>query len=38
MDLLGEAYELRKLITPVHDKLFQEILHLIKRDDKLFEI
>jgi CHAD domain-containing protein len=38
MDLLGEAYELRKLITPVHDKLFQEILHLIKREDKLFEI
>lgn len=38
MDLLSEAFELRKLITPVHDKLFQEILHLIKRDDKLFEI
>jgi CHAD domain-containing protein len=38
MDLLGEAYELRKLITPVHDKLFQEIIHLIKRDDRLFEI
>jgi hypothetical protein len=23
---------------PVHDKLFQEILHLIKRDDNLFLI
>ena len=38
MDLLEEAFMLRKLITPVHDKLFQEILHLIKRDDSLFEI
>jgi CHAD domain-containing protein len=38
MDLLSEAFELRKLITPLHDKLFQEILHLIKRDDSLFEI
>jgi CHAD domain-containing protein len=38
MDLLEEAFEMRKLITPVHDKLFQEILHLIKRDDSLFEI
>lgn len=38
MDLLEEAFELRKLITPLHDKLFQEILHLIKRDDSLFEI
>lgn len=37
-DLLGEAFELRILITPVHDKLFQEILHLIKRDDSLFII
>jgi CHAD domain-containing protein len=37
-DLLGECFELRKLITPVHDKLFQEILHLIKRDDTLFAI
>jgi CHAD domain-containing protein len=37
-DLLGESFELRKLITPVHDKLFQEILHLIKRDDSLFAI
>jgi CHAD domain-containing protein len=36
--LLGEAFELRKLIMPVHDKLFQEILHLIKRDDNLFLI
>jgi len=38
IELLGEAYELRKLITPVHDKLFQETLHLIKRDDSLFVI
>jgi CHAD domain-containing protein len=37
-ELLGEAFELRILITPVHDKLFQEILHLIKRDDSLFLI
>jgi CHAD domain-containing protein len=34
--LLEEAFELRKLITPIHDKLFQEILHLIKRDDTIF--
>jgi CHAD domain-containing protein len=38
MELLGEAFELRKLITPIHDKLFQEILHMIKRDDSLFAI
>jgi CHAD domain-containing protein len=38
IDLLQECLELRKLITPVHDKLFQEILHLIKRDDTLFAI
>jgi len=38
MDLLSEAFEMRKLIMPVHDKLFQEILHLIKRDDSLFMI
>jgi CHAD domain-containing protein len=37
-ELMSEALELRKLITPVHDKLFQEILHLIKRDDSLFSI
>jgi len=37
-DLLEECFELRKLITPIHDKLFQEILHLIKRDDSLFTI
>jgi hypothetical protein len=37
-DLLGEAFELRKLITPIHDKLFQEILHLIKRDDTIFSV
>jgi CHAD domain-containing protein len=37
-DLLSESFELRKLITPVHDKLFQETLHLIKRDDSLFAI
>lgn len=37
-DLLEEAFELRKLITPVHDKLFQEILHLIKRDDTIFSV
>ena len=37
-ELLKESYELRKLITPVHDKLFQEILHLIKRDDSLFVV
>jgi len=38
LDLLEEAFELRKFITPIHDKLFQEILHLIKRDDSLFAI
>ena len=38
MELLGECYELRKLIMPVHDRLFQEILHMIKRDDSLFAI
>jgi CHAD domain-containing protein len=38
LELLEEAFELRKLITPLHDKLFQEILHHIKRDDRLFEI
>ena len=37
-DLLEEAFELRKLITPVHDRLFQEILHHIKRDDNIFSI
>jgi CHAD domain-containing protein len=37
-DLLGESFELRKLITPIHDKLFQEILHLIKRDDSIFSV
>jgi CHAD domain-containing protein len=37
-DLLGECFEMRKLIIPIHDKLFQEILHLIKRDDTLFLI
>jgi CHAD domain-containing protein len=37
-DLMRECFELRKLITPVHDKLFQEILHMIKRDDSLFAI
>ena len=37
-DLLEEALELRKLITPIHDKLFQEILHLIKRDDNIFSV
>jgi len=36
IDLLTESFELRKFITPVHDKLFQEILHLIKRDDSIF--
>jgi CHAD domain-containing protein len=38
MELLEEAFNLRKFITPIHDKLFQEILHLIKRDDSLFTI
>ena len=38
INLLEEAFELRKLITPIHDKLFQEMIHLIKRDDKLFEL
>ena len=37
-DLLEEAFELRKIITPIHDKLFQEILHLIKRDDTIFSV
>ncbi|NTV84810.1 MAG: CHAD domain-containing protein [Bacteroidales bacterium] len=37
-ELLREAFEMRKLIIPIHDKLFQEILHLIKRDDSLFVI
>ena len=36
--LLEEAFELRKLVTPIHDRLFQEILHHIKRDDNLFTI
>ncbi len=38
MELLGEAFELRKILTPEHDRLFQEILHLIKRDDSLFSV
>jgi len=38
LNLLEEAFELRKLITPIHDKLFQEMIHLIKRDDALFEL
>jgi len=37
-DLLQEALDLRKFITPIHDKLFQEILHLIKRDDNIFSV
>jgi CHAD domain-containing protein len=37
-NLIAETVEMRKLITPIHDKLFQEILHLIKRDDSLFTI
>jgi len=37
-ELLRESFEMRKLIIPIHDKLFQEILHLIKRDDSLFVI
>jgi CHAD domain-containing protein len=37
-DLMEEAFELRKFITPIHDKLFQEILHLIKRDDTIFSV
>lgn len=37
-NLLEEAFELRKLIIPIHDKLFQEILHLIKRDDTIFSL
>jgi CHAD domain-containing protein len=36
--LLEEAFELRKLINPLHDKIMQEILHQIKRDDSLFDI
>lgn len=36
--LLDETIALHKYITPLHDKLFQEILHLIKRDDELFAI
>jgi hypothetical protein len=36
--LMEEAFEMRKLIMPEHDKLFQEILHLIKRDHSLFVI
>jgi CHAD domain-containing protein len=36
--LLGECFELRKIITPIHDKLFQKILHQIKRDDTIFSI
>lgn len=38
IELLEEAFELRKFITPIHDKLFQEILHLIKRDDTIFSV
>jgi CHAD domain-containing protein len=38
INLLEEAFNLRKLVTPVHDLLFQEILHHIKRDDTLFQI
>lgn len=38
IDLLSESFELRKFITPIHDKLFQEILHLIKRDDSIFTV
>jgi CHAD domain-containing protein len=38
LELLEESFELRKFITPLHDKLFQEILHLIKRDDSLFAV
>ena len=34
--LLEEAFEMRKLIQPRHDKIMQEILHQIKRDDNLF--
>jgi CHAD domain-containing protein len=37
-DLLEESFELRKFISPIHDKLFQEILHLIKRDDTIFSV
>ncbi len=36
VSLLEEAFDLRKLITPIHDRLFQEILHQVKRDDNLF--
>jgi CHAD domain-containing protein len=36
--LLKEAYKLKKLVLPIHEKLFQEILHIIKRDDTIFEI
>ena len=34
--LLEESLELRKLVTPKHDRIMQEILHQIKRDDSLF--
>ncbi len=37
-DLLEECFELRKIISPVHEKLFQKILHQIKRDDTVFSI
>ena len=36
--LLEEAFELRKLVNPLHDGIMQEILHRIKRDDSLFDI
>lgn len=38
LNLLEEAFELRKLLTPIHDRLFQEMTHLIKRDDSLFDL
>ncbi len=38
INLLEEAFEMRKLIIPVHDRLFQELIHLIKRDDALFQL
>jgi len=38
IELLKESFELRKFITPQYEKLFQEILHLIKRDDSLFVV
>jgi CHAD domain-containing protein len=38
IDIMEESFELRKFITPIHDKLFQEILHLIKRDDTIFSV